>query len=91
MLDPHSDEIGAYINTGTWSTKAIKEAKRCGNTTTLWEPTGGVFNKVPTPSEYSVPDNSLYLHYTSNNTIYGTQIYLKSPYLLDSFNRRLFQ
>ena len=72
-LDPTSKELGAYINTGTWSTKAIKEAKRCGNTTTLWEPKNGVFKKVPSTQEYTVPENTLYVHYTSNNTIYGTQ------------------
>ena len=36
MLTPK--DTGAYINTGTWSTKAIKEAKRCANVSTIWEP-----------------------------------------------------
>jgi phosphoserine aminotransferase len=68
-----NQETSAYINTGTWSTKAIKEAKRCGDVTTVWEPKSGVFNSVPTNDEYTIPTNSVYVHYTSNNTIYGTQ------------------
>ena len=66
-------DTGAYINTGTWSTKAIKEAKRCAQVATVWEPSNGVFTSVPSNDAYTVPDNAVYLHYTSNNTIYGTQ------------------
>ena len=71
LLGP--EDTGAYINTGTWSTKAIKEAKRCAKVETVWEPSDGVFNGVPTHDEYSVSESAQFLHYTSNNTIYGTQ------------------
>lgn len=71
-------DTGAYINTGTWSTKAIKEAKRCAKAVSVWEPANGVFTEVPTDDEYTIPDDSIYLHYTSNNTIYGTQFH-KTP------------
>ena len=46
-------DTGAYINTGTWSTKAIKEAQRCAHVSTIWTPETTVFNNVPT-------DNGLY-------------------------------
>ncbi len=71
LLGPN--DTGAYINTGTWSTKAIKEAKRCANVSTVWSPDSGVFTSVPKSSDYTIPDNATFLHYTSNNTIYGTQ------------------
>ena len=71
MLTPK--DTGAYINTGTWSTKAIKEAKRCANVSTIWEPSNGIFTGVPDVDDYKVPNNATYVHYTSNNTIYGTQ------------------
>ena len=59
---------GAYLMTGTWSTKALKEAKRCSNSFALWE--DDTHKKVPA----SIPDtDASYIHYTSNNTIYGTQ------------------
>ncbi len=61
-----------YLMTGVWSTKAIKEARRCGDAQPVWEQ-DGVPDRVPEAGEYSVRESSLYLHYTSNNTIYGTQ------------------
>ena len=71
LLGP--EDAGAYINTGTWSTKAIKEAKRCAKVETVWEPQNGVFNSVPNTNDYTVSSTAKFLHYTSNNTIYGTQ------------------
>ena len=71
LLGP--EDTGAYINTGTWSTKAIKEAKRCATVETVWEPENGVFNDVPNDDDYTISDDAKFLHYTSNNTIYGTQ------------------
>jgi phosphoserine aminotransferase len=66
LLSP--TEAGAYVMTGTWSTKALKEAKRCSKSISLWED----------PNNRSVPQGTLksdaqFVHYTSNNTIYGTQ------------------
>lgn len=71
LLGP--EDTGAYINTGTWSTKAIKEAKRCAKVETVWEPQNGVFNSVPNTNDYTISSTAKFLHYTSNNTIYGTQ------------------
>jgi phosphoserine aminotransferase len=61
-----------YINTGVWSTKAIKEARIQGKDVRVIatsEDRG--FSYVPV--EYVVDDNASYLHFTSNNTIMGTQ------------------
>ena len=73
LLEP--EEQGDYLNTGTWSAKAIVEANRCATAHTLWSPDGGVFNHVPSPNAYRLSANAKYLHYTSNNTIYGTQFH----------------
>ena len=59
---------GAYLMTGTWSTKALKEANRCSNSFALWG--DDTHRSVPA----SIPaTDATYVHYTSNNTIYGTQ------------------
>ncbi len=62
----------AYLNTGTWSTKAINEAKLFGNTIVVGDSSDKNFNYIP--KNYSVPKNIDYFHCTSNNTIFGTQI-----------------
>ena len=62
-----------YIDTGAWSKKAIKEAKWVGDTAVLWSGSDIGYNRVPTPDEYQVRPDAAYLHYTSNNTIAGTQ------------------
>ena len=60
-----------YINTGAWSTKALKEAKNFGNVNVVCSSKESDYNYIPRELEQS-PD-SIYLHLTSNNTIYGTQ------------------
>ena len=62
-----------YLNTGAWSKKAIKEAKLFGDIDVAYSSEEQVFNRVPKDSEYSVADDSEYLYFVSNNTIYGTQ------------------
>ncbi len=64
--------IGAYVNTGAWSKKAIKEAKIVGNVKIVASSEDANFNYIP--KEYAVSTNWDYLHLTSNNTIFGTQI-----------------
>ena len=64
-----------YINTGTWSTKAIKEVNRIATARSVWDPDNGVFNSVPSADQFHSNPESVYLHYTSNNTIYGTQFH----------------
>ena len=61
----------AYVNTGTWSKKAIKEAKLVGNVEVIASSEEENFSYVP--KDYSIPSCD-YLHLTSNNTIFGTQI-----------------
>jgi len=63
---------GAYINTGEWSTKAIEEAKNAGiEAVVIATSEDKNFSYIPKGVE--IPDDVDYLHYTSNNTIYGTQ------------------
>lgn len=66
------DGNAAYINTGTWSSKAIKEAKLLGDVNEIASSKDANFNYIP--KEYTVPENASYLHCTSNNTIFGTQM-----------------
>jgi phosphoserine aminotransferase len=67
-----------YLNTGTWSKKAIKEAKLFGEVEVAYSSEEGGFKKVPKNGEYTVSPDSEYLYYVSNNTIYGTQ-YHETP------------
>jgi phosphoserine aminotransferase len=62
-----------YLNTGTWSKKAIKEAKLFGNIDVAYSSEKTTFNKVPLDNEYTVDSKSEYLYFVTNNTIYGTQ------------------
>ncbi len=62
----------AYINTGTWASGAIKEAKKVGvDVAVIASSEDRNFSYIP--KVYNVPDDVDYLHFTSNNTIYGTQ------------------
>lgn len=61
-----------YLNTGTWSTKAIKEGKLFGDLIELASSEDQNFNYIP--KNYTVPTDIDFLHCTSNNTIYGTQM-----------------
>jgi phosphoserine aminotransferase len=62
----------AYLNTGTWSDNAIKEAKAFGEVVVLGSSKEANFNYIP--KGYSIPADMDYFHCTSNNTIFGTQI-----------------
>ncbi|MBK7108671.1 MAG: 3-phosphoserine/phosphohydroxythreonine transaminase [Bacteroidetes bacterium] len=69
----NENESAAFINTGTWAKKAIKEAKLFGKVNTIASSEESNFNFIP--KEFSIPEDSKYLHVTSNNTIYGTQFF----------------
>ena len=73
------DGTAAYINTGVWASKAIKEAKIIGNTKVIASSEDKKFAYIP--KGYEIPSDADYLHVTSNNTIYGTQMksFPKSP------------
>ncbi|WP_341199398.1 3-phosphoserine/phosphohydroxythreonine transaminase [Croceibacter atlanticus] len=62
----------AYLNTGTWSSKAIKEAKLFGEVLEVASSKDQNFNYIP--KGYTVPKDVDYFHCTSNNTIFGTQM-----------------
>lgn len=63
----------AYANTGAWSTGAIKEAKRFGTVDIIASSEDKGFTFVPAPEHWHADPASSYIHFTSNNTIYGTQ------------------
>ena len=73
-------KTAAYLNTGTWAKKAIKEAKLFGNIQVAYTSEESGFNHVPSSSDYQVDENAGYLYFVSNNTIFGTQFHeIPSP------------
>lgn len=66
------EKKAAYLNTGVWSKKAIKEAKGFGEVVEVASSAETLFNYIP--KEYTIPTDADYFHVTSNNTIYGTEI-----------------
>ena len=84
-----------YLNTGTWSSKALQEAKLLGNAIELASSKDQNFNYIP--KGFQIPDDLDYVHVTSNNTIFGTQIkdfpVVKAPLICDMssdiFSRQL--
>ncbi|MBD5174238.1 MAG: 3-phosphoserine/phosphohydroxythreonine transaminase [Bacteroidales bacterium] len=62
----------AYIDTGTWASNAIKEAKLFGEVDVVASSKDANYTFIP--KDYTVPADADYFHYTSNNTIYGTEI-----------------
>ena len=66
------EKKAAYLNTGTWSSKAIKEAKLFGEVAEVASSKDKNFNYIP--KSYTIPEDVDYFHCTSNNTIFGTQI-----------------
>lgn len=72
-------ETAAYVNSGVWADKAIKEAKAYGNVQVIASSKEQNYTYIP--KGYKIPKDARYLHLTSNNTIYGTQLHRfpKSP------------
>jgi phosphoserine aminotransferase len=62
----------AYLNTGEWATKAIKEAKLFGEVDVVASSEDKTFSYIP--KGYTIPADADYFHITTNNTIYGTEI-----------------
>jgi phosphoserine aminotransferase len=67
-----STKKAGYMNTGTWASGAIKEAKKVGVDVNVFASSEDK-NFTYIPKNYSVPTDVDYIHFTSNNTIYGTQ------------------
>ncbi|AVI52078.1 3-phosphoserine/phosphohydroxythreonine transaminase [Pukyongia salina] len=66
------EKKAAYLNTGTWSSKAVKEAKLFGEVIEVASSKDANFNYIP--KDYTIPPDVDYFHCTSNNTIFGTQL-----------------
>ncbi len=62
----------AYLDTGTWASAAIKEAKMLGETIVVASSKDANYNYIP--KNYDIPQDADYFHCTSNNTIFGTQM-----------------
>ena len=62
-----------YVNTGTWSTKALKEANIIASGREAASSESDGFTRIPAPDEYDLDPNAAFVHITSNNTIKGTQ------------------
>ena len=72
----------AYLDTGVWAHKAIKEAKLFGDVEIVATSEDKNYNYIP--KNYTVPEDVDYFHYTTNNTIYGTEYHtdIDSPVTL---------
>jgi phosphoserine aminotransferase len=85
----------AYLETGVWANKALKEAKFFGEVEIIASSKADNFTYIP--KDYTIPADAAYFHITSNNTIYGTQLqeFPKSPVPLvcdmssDIFSRKI--
>jgi phosphoserine aminotransferase len=62
----------AYLNTGEWAGKALKEAKNFGEVVEVASSKDKLFNFIP--KNYTIPEDADYFHITTNNTIYGTEM-----------------
>ena len=69
----HKGKVGAYVDTGTWSTKAIKEAQNLGEVHLAGSSKDDGFTFIPVAEDINFPNDAAYLHITTNNTIKGTQ------------------
>ena len=66
------EKKAAYLNTGVWAKKAIKEAKAFGEVVEVASSAETTYNYIP--KDYTIPADADYFHVTTNNTIYGTEI-----------------
>jgi phosphoserine aminotransferase len=66
-------ETAAYLSTGVWASRAIKEAKIFGDVNVVASSEDKNFNYIP--KNYTIPSDAKYFHCTSNNTIYGTELF----------------
>jgi phosphoserine aminotransferase len=65
------EKKSAYLNTGEWAGKALKEARIFGEAVEVATSKDKLFNYIP--KNYTIPDDADYFHITTNNTIYGTE------------------
>lgn len=67
----NEDQTACYVDTGSWSSKAIKEAKHFGNVEVIASSKDKNYTYIP--KGFDIPNHAQYLHITSNNTIFGTE------------------
>ena len=66
------EKKAAYLETGVWAKKALKEAKGIGNAYAVASSADKTYSYIP--KGYVIPEDADYFHITTNNTIYGTEI-----------------
>lgn len=66
------EKKAAYLNTGVWAKKAMKEAKLFGEVVEVASSAEATYTYIP--KDFTIPADADYFHITSNNTIYGTEI-----------------
>lgn len=69
----NEEEMAAYLDCGVWGIKAIKEAKLFGKVDVIASSKEQGYTCIP--KNYTVPDNARYFHFTTNNTIEGTEMF----------------
>ncbi len=67
------DGSAVYIDSGTWAAAAIKEAKKLGKVNIAATTEADKYTRIPRPEELKLNPSAAYVHYTSNNTIEGTE------------------
>lgn len=72
------DGAADYIITGHWAQAALKEAKKLGKVNVAGSSESENFTRIPRPDELKLDPKAAYVHFTSNNTIYGTE-WAKEP------------
>ncbi|MDR0713217.1 MAG: 3-phosphoserine/phosphohydroxythreonine transaminase [Bacteroidales bacterium] len=85
------EKKAAYLNTGTWASKAIKEARGFGEVVEVASSKDANFSYIP--KNYTVPDDADYFHITTNNTIFGTELSEDpkvKPYLVADMSSDIF-
>ncbi len=68
-----NNQVGNYVLTGAWSEKALKEAKKVGQTHVAASSKEANYTYIPSLDQIQLSEHAAYLHITSNNTIFGTQ------------------
>ena len=68
-----ADQTADYLDTGSWTSKAITEAKQLGTVNVAFDGSRGSYDHVPGDDELALSDGAAYSYYCDNNTIYGTE------------------
>ncbi len=68
-----ADQTADYLDTGSWTSKAITEAKRFGTVNVAFDGGPSSYDHVPGDDELALSDGAVYSYYCDNNTIYGTE------------------